>query len=110
MKGLVRVGQGFSVSAGKLRAGSQDVNDLLDRCLLIAEDAVEALGGMAGSSGHAGLASALNGAAGQGARTFWVMGSAYQHVSTGLVASAETYSGTERANASRAWAIFEGLR
>jgi hypothetical protein len=37
MKGLVLVGQGFSVSAGKLRAGSQDLNDLSDRCLLIAE-------------------------------------------------------------------------
>jgi hypothetical protein len=100
-----RGGQGFSVSTGELEAGSQDVSDLLSRCLSIAEDVVAALAGMAGSAGHAGLASALTGAAGQGARTFWAMGTAYQHVSSSLVASAETYSAADRAIAVRAGAI-----
>ena len=106
MKGLVRVGKGFSVSAVKLQAGGHDVSELSDRCLLIAQEAVEALAGMAGASGHAGLASVLTSAAGQGARTFWAMGTAYQHVSTSLVTAAENYSNAERSIAGRAAAIF----
>jgi hypothetical protein len=106
VKGLVPVGQGFSVSAGKLRAGSQDVSALLDRCLLVAQDAVESLAGMAGSAGHPALAAALDGAAGQGARTFWAMGTAYQHISAGLTTSAETYSRADQAIAGQAAGIF----
>ena len=106
VKGLVRVGQGFSVNAATLGAGGLDVSELLDRCLLIAQDAVEALQGMPGATGHAGLASVLTSTAGQAARTFWAMGAAYQHVSTSLVAAAETYSSTERSIASRAATIF----
>ncbi len=100
------MGNGFSVSAVKLRAGSHEVSELSDRCLLIAQDAVEALAGMAGASGHAGLASVLTSAAGQGARTLWAMGTAYQHVSTSLVTAAETYVSTERSIADRAASIF----
>jgi hypothetical protein len=106
VKGLVPVGQEFSVSPGNLRAGSQDVSELLNRGLLIAQDAVEALAGMAGATGHVGLASALTGAAGQGARTFWVVGTAYQHVSASLITASETYSNAERSIAARAAAIF----
>jgi hypothetical protein len=109
VKGLVRVGQGFSVSAGKLRAGSQDVGALLDRCLLIAEDSVDALAGMADSAGHPGLASALSGAVGQGARTFWAMGTACRHVSASLAASADNYADTEQAVAARARALLGEL-
>jgi hypothetical protein len=106
LKGLVRVGKGFSVSAAKLRTGGHDVSELSDRCLLMAQDTIEALAGMAGASGHAGLASVLTSAAEQGARTFWAMGTAYQHVSASLVTAAETYSNTERSIADRAAAIF----
>lgn len=104
------MGQGFSVSAGRLDAGSQDVSGLLDHCMVIAEDAVGALAALAASAGHAGLASAMTGAAGQGARTLWAMGTAYRHVSASLAASAETYASTERAIAARAGAIFGELR
>jgi hypothetical protein len=104
------VGEGFSVSAAELQAGSQDVGTLLDRCLIITEDAVHALAGMAGSVGHAGLAPALGGAAAQGARTFWAMGAAYQHIGDGLAASAETYAGTEHGIAGQFGAIFGKLR
>lgn len=109
-KGLVGVGQGFSVDAAKLQAGSQEVSNLQGRCEIIAEDAVVALAGMAGSAGHPALVSALTGAAGQGLATFWAVGAAYQHVSNGLSASAETYSNAEQAIAGKAETIFRGLR
>jgi hypothetical protein len=38
------VGQGFSVSPSKLQAGSQEVSRLQERSLIIAEDAIGALG------------------------------------------------------------------
>jgi hypothetical protein len=100
------VGQGFSVSASNLQAGSQEVGGLYQRCLIIAEDAVGALAGMMGSAGHAGLVSALGGAEGQGTRTFLALGAAYQHASAGLAASAETYAGTERGIAAQFGTIF----
>ncbi len=104
------MGQGFSVNAAKLGAGSEDVAGLQGSCESITGDAVDALAGMAGSAGHAGLASALTGAAGQGFKAFVEMAVAYRHVSDSLTASAETYAGTERAIAAQAGAIFEGLR
>jgi hypothetical protein len=104
------VGQGFSVNAAKLRSGSEQVSDLQARCEVIAEDAVDALAGMAGSAGHPALASALTGAAGQGLVTFWAVGTAYQHVSSGLNASAETYSSAERAITRKTETIFRDLR
>jgi len=104
------VGQGFSVNAAKLRAGSEDVNGLQSRCDLIAGDAADTLAGLLGSAGHAGLASALNGAAGQGAKTFFAMGAAYGHVSASLTGSAANYSGTDRAIAAKAGGLFKDLR
>jgi hypothetical protein len=104
------VGQGFSVNAAKLRSGSQQVSELQHRCELIAQDAVDALAGMASLAGHQVLASALTGAAGQGLVTFWAVGTAYQHVSNGLSVSAETYSNTERAITAKAGTIFRDLR
>jgi hypothetical protein len=109
-EGLVRVGQGFSVNAAKLRTGSEQVSDLEGRCEIIAGEAVDALAGMASLAGHPALASALTGAAGQGLVTFWAVGSAYHHVSNGLNISAETYSSTERAIAAKAGTIFRDLR
>jgi len=109
-KGLVGVGQGFSVNAAKLQEGSQEVSNLQGRCEVVAGDAVDALAGMAGSAGHPALASALTGAAGQGLATFWAVGTAYQHVSYGLNASAETYSNAERAITVKAGTIFRDLR
>ncbi len=104
------MGQGFSVNASELSAGSQDVTGLQGRCQSIAGDTVDALAGMAGSAGHAGLASALTGAAGQGFRSFVEMGLVYGHVSDSLTASAETYATTERALAARAGAILGEFR
>jgi hypothetical protein len=108
-KGLVGVGQGFSVNAAKLQAGSQQIGRLQDRCQLIAGDTADTLAGLAGSAGHAGLAAALTGAAGQGTRTFSATGAAFGHVSSGLAASAATYSKAERANAAAAGSIFGRL-
>jgi hypothetical protein len=51
-KGLVGVGQGFSVNAAKLQEGSQEVGNLQGRCEVIAGDAVDALAGMAGFGPH----------------------------------------------------------
>jgi hypothetical protein len=104
------VGQGFSVNAAKLQEGSQEVSNLQGRCEVVGGDAVDALAGMAGSAGHPVLASALTGAAGQGLVAFWAVGTAYQHVSNGLNASAETYSNAERAIAVKARTIFRDLR
>jgi hypothetical protein len=108
-KGLVGVGQGFSVNAAKLQAGSAQVSDLQGRCEVIAGDATDTLAAMAGSAGHPSLAAALTGAAGQGMVTFWGIGSAYQHVTDGLAASAETYSSTERDLAAKAGTLFRKL-
>lgn len=99
------MGQGFSVNARALQAGDSDVAGLQGRCQTVAGDAVTALAGMAGSAGHAGLASALTDAAGQGARTFFAMGAAYQHVSVGLAACAATYARTEETIEARARAV-----
>lgn len=90
------MGQGFSVAASKLAAGSEDITALLGRCEAIASDAVTALGAMAGAAGHAGLSSALTGAGDQGAKTFLDASAAYQHVSGNLSASATTYATTEQ--------------
>jgi hypothetical protein len=109
-KGLIRVGQGFSVNAVELNAGSGQVSGLQDRCEILSEDAADTLTAMAGSAGHADLASALSDAAGQGAKAFWGMGTAYGHVSSSLSASAANYTKTDEGIAGQARSIFRGLR
>jgi hypothetical protein len=109
-EGLVVVGQGFSVNAATLRSGSQQVTDLQNRCVLIAQDAVDTIASLAGSAGSADLASALAGAAEQGTRTFSAIAAVYGHVSSSLSSSAANYGDTERAIATKAGSIFEGLR
>jgi|HubBroStandDraft_5_1064220.scaffolds.fasta_scaffold172173_2 hypothetical protein len=109
-KGLVGVGQGFSVNAAELQAGSGQVSGLQSRCEVIAGDAAHTLTGMAGSVGHAGLASALSGAAGQGIKAFLVLGTAYGHVSSSLSASASNYTKTDQGIAGQVGLIFRGLR
>ena len=109
-KGLVGVGQGFSVNAAKLQAGSGQVSGLQDRCEVIAGDATDTLTGMAGSAGHAGLASALSDAAGRGIKVFLVLGAAYGHVSSGLSASATNYTKTDQGITGQVGLIFRGLR
>lgn len=99
-------GQGLTVDAGKLAAGSQDVAALKARCEVIASDAVTALDAMAGSAGHAGLVSALADAAGHGARTFEQAGAAYRHVSDSLTASAANYTATEHGLTQQVGGIF----
>lgn len=109
-KGLVGVGQGFSVNAAKLRSGSQQVSDLQNRCELIAQDVAGTLASLVGPAGNADLASALAGAAGQGTRTFLAITAAYGHVSSSLSSSAENYGTAEHAIATQAGSIFEGMR
>jgi hypothetical protein len=99
------VGQGFSVDASKLAAGSQDLAVLQGRCEDVARDAITALEGMAGSAGHAGLSSALAGAAGNGAKKFEQISAAFGHVGYGLSASAASYTATERGLTARAKGI-----
>jgi hypothetical protein len=109
-KGLVGVGQGFSVNAAKLHSGSQQVTDLQNRCELIAQDAVGTLTSLAASAGNAGLASALDVSASQGTSTFSAMAAVYGHVSSSLAASASNYGNIERGITAKAGSIFEGLR
>jgi hypothetical protein len=107
------VGQGFSVRPGQLLAGSQNVAALQGRCQLIADYVVETLTAMAGSAGHAGLASALTGAAGRGDRAFTGMCAAYGHASNGLAASGQNYAGADQAAAGAVdgvWPFLRGLR
>jgi len=102
------VGQGFSVNARKLAAGSQDVTGLLGRCEAIAADAVQAIAAMGGAAGHAGLAAALGDAAEQGTKAFLDLGSAYQHVAGGLTSAAGTYAQTEQDLVNRSEEILRG--
>ena len=102
------MGQGFSVNARKLAEGSQDITGLLDRCEAIAADAVQAIVGMGGAAGHAGLALALSGAAEQGTKAFLDLGTAYRHVASGLTTTASTYAQTEQDLVSRSEDILRG--
>jgi hypothetical protein len=104
------VGEGFSVNAGKLAAGSQDLAGLQSWCAELREGSAGALQGMSGSAGHAGLASALAGAEGRGAKAFVEMAAAYRHVIDGLAASAANYAATERDQTGQARALFGPLR
>lgn len=102
------MGEGFSVNARKLAEGSQDVTGLLGRCEAIAADAVQAIAGMAGAADHAGLVAALSGAAEQGTKAFLDLGSAYQHVASGLTSTASTYVQTEQDLVNRSEEILRG--
>jgi hypothetical protein len=104
------VGQGFSVNARRLAEGSQDITGLLGHCEAIATDAAQAITGMDGAAGHAGLASALSGAAEQGTKAFLDLGTAYQHVASGLTATASTYAQSEQDLVSRSGHIVRGRR
>lgn len=104
------MGQGFTVRTSELQAGSQDMAALQGRCQLIAEYVEATLTAMAGSAGHADLASALTGAAGRGNRAFTGMWAAYGHASNGLAASAQNYANTEQVNARAAYQAWPFLR
>jgi hypothetical protein len=92
------VGQGFTVNAGALSAGGQQVAGLVSSVESVASDVVQALTGMAGSaSGHAGLASALMSTADSSTRTFHGLGAAYRYVGESLAATASAYDRAEQA-------------
>jgi hypothetical protein len=110
MEGTGGMGQGFSVNAAKLQESSGQVSGLQVRCEVIAGDAADTLTDMAGSAGHAGLASALSGAAGQGIKAFLVLGAAYGHVSSSLSASATNYAKTDQGITGQVGLLFRGLR
>jgi hypothetical protein len=110
MEGTGGMGQGFSVNAAKLQESSGQVSGLQVRCEVIAGDAADTLTDMAGSAGHAGLASALSGAAGQGIKAFLVLGAAYGHVSSSLSASATNYAKADQGITGQVGLLFRGLR
>ena len=92
------MGQGFTVNAGALSAGCQQVAGLVSAVESIASDVVQAITGMAGSaSGHAGLASALMSAAESNSKTFLDLGAVYKYVGESLAATASAYDRTEQA-------------
>jgi len=101
------VGQGFTVDAVKLQAGSREASSLLRQSAGVAADAVSALMGIAGSAGHPGLSSALAQAVSQGSTAFAGLALAYQHAGTSLATSAEVYLRAERGIAARASGLFE---
>jgi hypothetical protein len=90
------MGQGFSVSASQLQAGSQDVAGVQEIWDGLASNAVDALASMAGSAGDAGLASALTGAAGRGTKAFTGLSAAYGHVCTSLNSNAANYTKSDQ--------------
>jgi hypothetical protein len=92
------VGEGFTVSAGALSAGREQVAGLVSCVESIASDVARAISGMAGSaSGHAGLASALTSAAEGSTKTFGDIGAVYRYVGDGLAATAMAYDRAEQA-------------
>lgn len=92
------MGQGFTVNAGALSAGGQQVAGLVSRVESVASDVVQAITGMAGSaSGHAGLASALMSAADSNTKAFAGLGAVYRYVGEGLAATASGYARAEQA-------------
>jgi hypothetical protein len=88
---------GLTVDPSGLQGGSKDVAQLQAQCQFIAEYLVATLRGMAGTAGHAGLTSALNGTAAKGNRGFSGAWAAYGKAGAGLAGSAATYSATEQA-------------
>jgi hypothetical protein len=109
-KEAIGMSQGFTVRSSGLQAGSQEVADLQARCQVIAQSVVMTRKAMAGSAGHAGLATAFNDAAGKGDRAYTGAWAAYGHTSQGLAASAKNYSSTEKANLNQISTVWGGLR
>jgi hypothetical protein len=101
--------QGFTVSAGSLTQGSQDIASLLSTCEKISSEAVAALSGMAGAVGQLGLAGALAAACDQGTKAFLDVGAAYAYTGESLKASAAAYGGAERDTARRISGIRNGV-
>jgi hypothetical protein len=93
---------GFTAKPSALQAQSEGALDLQVYCQAVAVDVVEALGVMAGSAGHPGLASALNDAAGHSDKTFSGMIAAYGHASQSLAASGQGYASADQKNAAAA--------
>ena len=92
------MGQGFTVDAGALSAGGQQVAGLVPAVESIASDVAQAITGMAGSaSGHAGLASALMSATESSTKTFHDLGAVYRYVGESLAATASAYDQAEQA-------------
>jgi hypothetical protein len=100
--------RGFSVIAGVLQAGSEDMAVLQQNCLNISSDVMGGLSAMAGAAGDQGLVSALKGAAGQGNRTLTGMWAAYGQSSKGLATSAQNYTKTEQGITSQINAVTRG--
>lgn len=105
------MGDGFTVRAGELAAGGKSMSGLQDQSAKTASGVVSALSGMGqAASGHAGLMAALVGAAETGTKTFLDIEAAYEHTSTGLAASAESYSRAEAQNTDKARSAGGGAR
>lgn len=97
---------GFTVSAGRLAAGDQDIATLVSTCEKVSSDAVAALSGMAGAAdGHPGLAGTLIAATEQGTKTFLDIGAAYAYTGENLKATAAAYAKAEQDSAQKIAAI-----
>jgi uncharacterized protein YukE len=100
------MGRGFTVTPFVLGTGSQDIADLQQTCQTIAQDAEEALTGMASAAGHAGLRAALNGAVTSRCNpAYSAMWAALGHTSQGLASSAEAYMAAEQKVTGQASAV-----
>jgi hypothetical protein len=108
MEGLVSLGEGFSVRASELQVGSQDVAGLQSSWQVLADNAVAAVGAMAGAVSHADVASALSEAAGEGGKAFTGLSAAYGHVCNGLTSCAANYTRADQAADGAAGAVRRG--
>lgn len=105
------MGDGFTVRAGELAAGGKSVSGLQDQIAKTGSGTVSALSGMGeAAAGHTGLQAALLGAAETGTKAFLDMGAAYEHTSSSLAASAESYSQAEAENTDKARQAGGGAR
>lgn len=97
---------GFTVRAGELAAGGKSVSGLQDQSAKTGSGVVSALSAMGeAAAGHAGLAAALLGAAETGTKTFLDIMAAYDHTSSSLAATADSYGQAEEQNIAKTRAI-----
>lgn len=101
---------GFTVRAGELAAGGKNVSSLSGTGEKIGAGVTKAISGMGEAAGHAGLAGALMGAAEQGMKTFLDIAAAFEHTSSSLAATAESYGQAEEENTSKARSARGGAR
>lgn len=101
---------GFTIRASELAAGGKSLSGLQDQGQKAGSGAVQALSGMGKAAGHSGLAAALLSAAETGTKTFLDIMAAYDHTSSNLAATADSYSQAEEQNTAKARSIGSSSR